>query len=188
MRLETLLQRLEAEQTTLALQALLQQQRPASVLVFGVAGAYPQRHRADAALKVGDLCVVGTERLADEGVAKEDGFLDLAQMGLGDVGPFAADTVRSQAIADALGCPIVGGATVSTCSGTETLSAAIAKRTGAAIETMEGAALALACQAAGVPWVELRAISNWTGARARGGWDLSRATAALHAAVRRLLA
>ncbi len=172
----------------LALQALLAQQRPSCVLVFGVAGAYPERHRPGAALAVGDLCVVGDDLLADEGVASAEGFADLARMGLGEIGPFGADVARTEALAQALDCAIVRGATVSTCSGTEALSQALAARTGAAIETMEGAALALACRAAGVPMVQLRAISNRTGDRARGGWDLPRSIAVLQAAVRRLLA
>jgi futalosine hydrolase len=173
---------------SLALQALMAQRRPACVLVFGVAGVYPERHHQGAALAVGDLCVVGEDVLADEGVASADGFADLARMGLGEIGPFAADPERTKAVAQALGCPMVRGATVSTCSGTDAISQAMALRTGAAVETMEGAALALACRAAAVPMVQLRAISNRTGDRARGGWDLPRAVAALHAAVRRLLA
>lgn len=172
----------------LALQALLARRTPSCVLIFGVAGAYPERHRPGAGLAVGDLCLVREEWLADEGVAAAGGFSDLAQMGLGEIGPFAADAARTEAAARTIRVPIVRGATVSTCSGTDALSKAIAARTGADVETMEGAALALACRAAGVPWVELRAISNRTGDRALGGWDLPRAVEALQAAVRRLLA
>jgi futalosine hydrolase len=171
-----------------ALAERIAEQRPPGVLLFGVAGAYPARHRPGASLAVGDLCLVGEDRFADEGVATPDGFRDLAQLGLGEVGPFAADRERTALAARALGAPVVIGATVSTCSGTDAQSAQIAARTGAAVETMEGAAAALVCARAGVPFVQLRAISNLTGDRARGGWDLERAIAVVQAAVRRLLA
>lgn len=161
--------------------------RPAGVLLFGVAGAYPARHRPGASLAVGGLCLVGEDRFADEGVLTEAGFRDLAQLGLGEVGPFAADRERTAIAARALGAPVVDGATVSTCSGTDAQSALLAARSGAAVETMEGAAAAWVCARAGVPFVQLRAISNLTGDRARGGWDLERAVASVQAAVRRLL-
>ena len=62
------------------------------------------------------------------------------------------------------------------------------RRTGAAVETMEGAAIGLACTAAAVPWVQVRAISNFTGDRSHAGWDRERAVAALHRAIRVILA
>ena len=87
-----------------------------------------------------------------------------------------------------LGAPIVRGATVSTCSATDVLATELATRTGAAVETMEGAAIGLACAAAGVPWAQLRAVSNLTGDRAKANWDFDRALAALHQAIRVILA
>jgi futalosine hydrolase len=53
---------------------------------------------------------------------------------------------------------------------------------------MEGAAIALACAHAGVPWVQLRAVSNLTGDRDRAGWDRDRALAALANTVAELAA
>jgi futalosine hydrolase len=170
-----------------ALAELLAARRPAGVLLFGVCGAYPARHRPAASLAVGELCFVDPDAFADEGAATPGGFRDLAALGLGEVGPWSAAPVTA-ALARRLGAPVVRGATVSTCSGTEALSAAHAERSGAHVETMEGAAAALVCARAEVPFVQLRAVSNWTGDRTRGGWDLPAALAALHAAVRRLLA
>jgi futalosine hydrolase len=157
------------------------------VLLFGVCGAYPPGHVPGAGLEVGQLCVVGEEWLADEGVATTGGFTTIAALGLGSVGPFHADAGRTAAVARVLAAPIVRGATVSTCSGTDETSQAAA-RTGAAIETMEGAAVAIACRRAGVPWVQVRCVSNRTGERSRGGWDLPRAVAIVQEAVRRLAA
>lgn len=159
--------------------------RPAAVLLFGVAGAYPARHRGGApALGLLDLALVGSDCLADDGAAAPDGFRDLAALGLGDCGPFAADAALAAAAARALGgIAVAAGATVSACSATEALSEERARRTGAALETMEGAAVALACARFGVPLVQLRCISNFTGDRDRAEWRLRAACEQLHAAV-----
>ncbi len=163
-------------------------ERPPVVLLFGVGGAYPARHRPGAVLGPGDLCVLGSDRFGDEGVLQPDGFRDLAQLGLGPVGPFAAEPELAARAAALLDAPIVRGCTVSTCSGTEAASGAMAARADADVETMEGAAVALCCAEFAVPLLQVRAISNWTGDRQRGGWDLPRALQAVQAAVRRLQA
>ena len=164
-----------------ALTRRLSADRPAAVVAFGVAGAYGE------APAIGQLCVVGSECFGDEGVATPDGFVTIGQLGLGTDAPLPADPTWVARVASRLGAvPVVAGATVSTCSGTDALAAAVAARTEADIETMEGAAIARVCVDFGVPWVGLRAISNRTGDRDRAGWDLAGATAAVQAAVRRL--
>ncbi len=55
------------------------------------------------------------------------------------------------------------------------------------IENMEGFAPALACSLAGLPFVELRAVSNLTGSRSPGHWDLDKGLEALGQGARRLL-
>lgn len=179
---------------TLSLTRLLQSPaRPRAVLLCGVAGAYPARHRrTPPPLGLAAVGIVGSDVLADEGVATKQGFLDLGRAEPGpalvDVGPFPAAPELVQFAAQRLAVPIVRGATVSTCSGIDELSAARHEHTAADVETMEGAAVATVCRHFGVPLLQLRAISNWTGDRDRGGWDLGAATAALQAALRRLFA
>ncbi|MCB9752544.1 MAG: futalosine hydrolase [Myxococcales bacterium] len=158
--------------------------RPAAVVLFGICGVYPPAHGGDGpALEVGDVCLVGRDQLADEGVEHERGFTELARLGFPVTGPFTADPELTVAAAAALGVPAVDGATVSTCSGTDGRSRALATRAGARVESMEGAAVAYVCQRRGIPMVQLRAVSNRTGDRARGGWDLKRAVAAVQDAV-----
>lgn len=175
-----------------SLAELLLRARPGGVFLFGVCGAYPPRHRRGGkgapeahGPQVGDLCLVDPDGFGDEGVAVEGGFLDLAALGLGATGPFAAARATA-AVAARLGVPVVPGATVSTCSGTEASSAMMAARTGAVVETMEGAAVASVCARHGVPLVQLRAVSNVTGDRERGEWDLERAVRRVQDAVRML--
>ncbi len=155
--------------------------RPDAVLSFGLAGAYPSRHLRGGLTGLGllDVCVVTREWLADEGVEMPGGFRDLAELGLGEIGPWPADPELSDRLATRLDCPRVVGATVSTVSSVDRLSLAYAQRTGAQVETMEGAALAAVCRRFGVRFAELRVISNFTGDRERSGWDLERSLAKL---------
>jgi futalosine hydrolase len=60
--------------------------------------------------------------------------------------------------------------------------------TGCDVEAMEGFGVLRACELAGVPAVELRAISNAVGERDRAKWRFDIAFAALAEAVRRVVA
>lgn len=166
--------------------------RPAGVLLFGVAGAYPARHRASSKFRIGEVVVVERDGFGDEGVGVADGFLSmtalsLKQKDLPAIGPFVLDALAIRTAARVLEAQVVSATTVSTCSGSEVLSAALSMRTEAAIETMEGAAVAYVCEMLSVPLVHVRAISNYCGERSRGEWDLTRACAAVQDAVLRLL-
>ena len=62
------------------------------------------------------------------------------------------------------------------------------RRSTADIETMEGAAVAYVCRQLELPLLHVRAITNWTGDRDRGEWNVGTAVEALKRAVKQLLA
>ena len=160
--------------------------RPDVMLLFGVCGAYPLGHVEGEALAVGDLCLVGEDALADEGRSTAAGFTGLDGLGLGRSEPFRADLELTRGAAELLGgVAVIRGATVSTCSGTDASSRALAQRTGARVETMEGAAIALVCERLSVPLVQIRCVSNYTGDS--GKWQLDLATKRVQEAVLDLL-
>jgi futalosine hydrolase len=163
------------------------------VLLCGIAGAYPERHRTSPPpVRLGSVCIVGSDAFADEGVDTPQGFVDFGSPVFGhgqrlvDTGPFGAHARIAADAASRLGAPIVRGATVSTCSGTDALSSRLHERTSADVETMEGAAVAFVCRQRELPLLHVRAISNWTGDRHRGEWNLGVAADALARAVRLL--
>lgn len=151
-----------------------------AVINLGVCGALPA---ADPP-RIGDCVLASASVYADEGVQTEAGFQTVPEMGFA-LGPFAGVGVPCDgALLGALS-PLAGRvapvATVSTCSGTDALARAVALRTGAAAEAMEGAAVghALARLAPSTRFAELRVVSNTTGDRARQRWDLGGALARL---------
>jgi len=154
---------------------------PSAVILFGVAGAHA------GGPEVGTVVVVDRDVLLDEGVQTPTGYTGLADLGLPMQTDARADAVLSAKVAAGLGVPCVSGSTVSTCSGVEALAASRAAAGGGQIETMEGAAVGIVCQHFGVPWTAVRAISNRTGDRDAAGWDLDAATAAVQAAVIRVM-
>jgi futalosine hydrolase len=78
-------------------------------------------------------------------------------------------------------------ATVQECSGTDELGLERGARFGAVCENMEGAAAAHVCALYGVPFLELRAMSNRVEKRDREQWDLVGAVARAQEAAARLL-
>ena len=84
------------------------------------------------------------------------------------------------ALPDALTLPIGTSAAVDGPCGTEPHAIQV--------EAMEGFAVLRACALAGVPAVEVRAVSNEVGERDRARWEIPTALASLDAALPRLLA
>lgn len=146
------------------------------VFIFGVAGVYPNpAGRFDDALPVGALAWVTQDTLLDEGVALDEGFLDLQTLSLLGDAPlhYQADPAWMRDLQARTAWPMLHGATVSSCAGRQDLACARAQGSSASLESMEGAAMAHVCMRAAIPWVQLRAVSNRCTTRAQGRWDLA---------------
>jgi len=143
--------------------------RHSGVISLGVGGAYPS-----SGLEIGAAVLARQSVFADEGIQTPDGYRSCTEMGF-------APTHSGDAIAGDLdwaeslvgrGHQIGTVACVSTCSGTDARADAIAGRTGAVVEAMEGAAVGLVARHVGVHFAEIRVVSNTTGDRDRQLWDL----------------
>lgn len=170
--------------------ALANPGRHAAVVSIGIAGALP-----GSGLNIGDVVAASACVYADEGLLTPAGFQDCATVGFG-LGPWSNQGAVGGSVIPVselllgwmglLTPRLVRIATVSTCSGTDALAAEVVRRTGAAAEGMEGAAVAHVAARLGVPAGELRAISNTTGDRDQQRWDLRAALQALEQAVGRV--
>ena len=79
------------------------------------------------------------------------------------------------------------GITVSTVHGNEASIARVTERFNPDVESMEGAAFMYACLVHGVPFAQVRAVSNIVERRNRSAWKLTEAIAALALEARRIL-
>lgn len=158
--------------------------RHAMVICVGVAGAYE-----DSPAQLGQIVMGSQAVFADVGVQTPTGYESMAQHGFG-----AFDNEKEAASCPPVVIAALAGlsdhqgpiATVNVCSGTNELAKSIASRTGAIAEAMEGAGVALVAERSGVPWAELRAISNTTGNRAQQVWKMQQALARLAQVIGRL--
>lgn len=161
--------------TALGLGAAAARLEPAAVLQVGVGGAY-----AGAFLPVGSLAVAAEEVALDSGLATSGGVREMAALGFpllpGDPprwDVFPTDPALTALLAEASGAPPVRFGTADAVTGDLELAARLHEARGVDVESMEGAAAAHACLALGLPFGELRGISNVVGERDKRAWDLT---------------
>ncbi|MEU8660905.1 futalosine hydrolase [Actinoplanes philippinensis] len=147
-----------------------------AVVSAGIAGGFPGR------AAVGSLVIASRSIAADLGAESPDGFLPIEELGFG-TSVLDADPHLVKALQTALPAAITGDVlTLATVTGTAATADRLAARFPlAAAEAMEGYGVASAAAGAGVPFAELRAISNPIGPRDRAAWRLGDAFAALRA-------
>lgn len=149
--------------------------RPYTALVSaGIAGGFAGR------ASVGGTVVGIRSVAADLGADSPDGFLPLSTLGFGtdtvDADPALVDRLRA-ALPSAVVGPVL---TASTVTGSARRTDELLERHPDAVaEAMEGFGVAAAAQATGIPFVELRTISNPVGPRDRTAWRIGDALAAL---------
>ena len=166
-------------------EAIIRDRNIRAVLGAGVAGALPQP--SGSMLAIGDCILASSCVYAEEGLITPAGFADMAGLGF-PLGDFPGNAVPvDERLLESLSdlFPIAPIATVATCSGTDAAAMEVARRTGAAAEAMEGAAVVHAARRLGVPAIELRAISNNCCNRSTQRWDLPKALASLGKAIER---
>jgi futalosine hydrolase len=148
-----------------------------AVLSAGIGGGFAGQ------VEVGGLVIGSYAIAADLGAASPDGFTSIDELGFG-----TATLVCDPALVSSLGAAIRAAATgpvltVNTVTGTSAGTAELRHRHPDAVaEAMEGYGVACAAALAGVPFAELRAVSNVVGPRDRAAWRIPAALAALSAA------
>jgi futalosine hydrolase len=160
-----------------ALTRFLDREPAKAVVVCGIAGAYPRSFDTGAGIALGSVVCAESECYGDLGADSPGGFLDMQALGfpvIGGVNPLY-NVLPMQIFPAARRARFV---TVNTCTGKDDNARAIEARTGGAVESMEGAAIAHVAALAGIPVGEIRGISNVVGNRDRGAWRVKEAAAA----------
>ncbi|MFJ6198775.1 futalosine hydrolase [Micromonospora sp. NPDC092111] len=158
-----------------------------AVLSAGIAGGFAGR------APVGGTVLASRSVAADLGAESPAGFIPVDELGmppelLGGGPTVDADPALLAALRAALPGAVVGAVlTVSTVTGTAASTTTLAARHPDAVaEAMEGYGVAVAATQAGLPFAELRTVSNPIGPRDRDGWRMREAFTALTEAARAL--
>ncbi|MBU2667625.1 futalosine hydrolase [Actinoplanes bogorensis] len=146
-----------------------------AVVSAGIAGGFVGR------APVGAVVVGARSIAADLGAETPDGFLTVDELGFG-TSVLESDPELVRSLTTTLPGAVLGDiVTLSTVTGTAATAERLAARYPQAVaEAMEGFGVAVA--AAGLPFAELRSISNPVGPRDRAAWRLKEAFAALSTA------
>jgi futalosine hydrolase len=75
--------------------------------------------------------------------------------------------------------PVFTANTVSMLSATDELASLYQSKTGASVESMEGAAFGLVCDYLNIKAIQIRGISNYCGERKNQEWDIKKAIQAI---------
>jgi futalosine hydrolase len=138
---------------------------------LGIAGSFNR------SLDLGEVVEVTTDMLAELGAEDDEQFLPIEQLGFGE-SVFSASTTLSGIFSqndiagEGLLLKHTTGITVNTVHGNEQAIAKVTGRLDVQVESMEGAAFFYACRKAGVPCLQIRAVSNYVEKRNRDGWQI----------------
>ena len=151
--------------------------RPGLIIQAGIAGCMTGR-------SPGEVFAVGEDQFSDQGVWEDGRFKTLFDMKLadGDVFPFTGGRLVNPygPLLELTGLPCVGALTVNEITTNPERISWYQQNTTAVVESMEGAALHYVCLQAGVPFLQLRSVSNAIGVRDKTKWDIKLAIARLN--------
>lgn len=159
--------------------------KPDLVIQAGVAGTL------DATLLPGETVVVQTDTFGDVGVEEKKAFRSVFDLGLTDPNSFPwSEGFLPNPNAKWLALPglqLVRGITVNEISTNPERIRQYRLHWGAQTESMEGAALHYVCLQEGVPFLQVRSISNAIGERDKSKWKMAEAIKNLHTELNTLI-
>jgi len=159
----------------------LAQQRYDLALNLGLCGSFTPR------FPPGTVVHVVSDRLPELGAEDDESFLTIHELQLADehAFPFRGGAIVNSAPpanSALVQLPRANGITVNTVHGNVRSIAAVVERFHPDVESMEGAAFMYACLIHGVPFAQVRAVSNVVEKRNRGAWRITEAMDALRRA------
>lgn len=148
------------------------------IIQAGVAGSFSKEIQLAEVVKVND------DVFADLGAFEKNNFSSLFELGLAEMNqfPFQSGKLINPAVDDvAKNIKSVSAITVNTLTDDINRINHFSDKYKASIETMEGAVLHYVCLQEKIPFIQLRAISNYVGERDKAKWKLKEAIEQLNA-------
>ncbi len=171
-------------QATHAITKAVLQLKPTFVLQAGIAGSLEDHSR------LGDVVAIKQDCVGDIGVEENKQFQSAFDFGLIDenIVPWTrGKLVNTNALLSDVDLPLANGVTVNEISTNAARINYYHQTLKADVESMEGAAVHYVCLQEKIPFVQLRAISNFAGERDKAKWRIESSIFELNKAVQSVL-
>lgn len=156
--------------TAYALSRYIHLHKPARVIQAGIGGSFSAAHPPES------VVLVQEEVIGDLGVHEGHTFKDLFDMHLQDAGghPYTGKFLVNPHITEysQLGMLAVRGITINEITTDVARIQVLQQKYQPVVESMEGAALHYVCLMENVPFLQMRAISNYVGERDKKQWKM----------------
>ncbi|MEI8073571.1 MAG: futalosine hydrolase [Bacteroidota bacterium] len=156
-----------------ALTKMAIEDKPDLIIQVGIAGTFDEQ------IPLGTVVVVNEETIGDLGVEEEGKWKDLFDLKLekSSYHPFEKRKLPNQWLKkyNLLALKEVSGLTVNEISTNEERIQKLIKKYNPGIESMEGAALHYVARESTIPFIQIRAISNYIGERDKSKWQMKKA-------------
>lgn len=153
-----------------ALTKLALEDKPDLIIQVGIAGTF------DSSLLLGSVVAIHEETIGDLGVEEDGKWKDLFDLKLekSSYHPFEKRKLPNQWLTkyNLLGLKEVSGITVNEISTNPERIQKLVKKYNPGIESMEGAALHYVARETNIPFIQIRAISNYIGERDKSNWQM----------------
>jgi futalosine hydrolase len=136
------------------------------VLNCGIAGSF------DRQIPLTKLFKVNQDTIADLGVEMGQKFISISQLGLAKDSDISIlrQSGGYNHLFDSL--PVANAVSKNTGSGKVSTISFLQRQYKVQLESMEGAAFHFVCRQKGIPFCQIRAVSNYVGERDKGKWDI----------------
>ena len=153
-----------------ALTKLAIEDKPDLIIHVGIAGTF------DTTQPLGTVVVINEETIGDLGVEEDGKWKDLFDLKLekSSYHPFEKRKLPNQWLTkyNLLGLQEVSGITVNEISTNQERIQKLMKKYNPTIESMEGAAVHYVARETNIPFIQIRAISNYIGERDKSNWQM----------------
>lgn len=159
--------------TAVSLTQLCYEEKPSLIIQIGIAGSF------DKSIPLGSVFVIKDEMLADLGVSEENSWKDIFDLKLekSNYFPFEKRKLINNYLKDYnfSKLPEVHAITVNQITTSVKRITEIKNKYAPTLESMEGAALHFVCKKFEIPFIQMRAVSNYVGERDKSKWKIKEA-------------
>lgn len=159
--------------SAVSLTRVVHEEKPDLMVQLGIAGAFDEK------MTLGKVVCISDESLGDLGVQEDGKWKDIFDLKLekSSYPPFERRKLPNQWLAEynLLKLPEVPAVTINEITTSEERKQQLVRKYEAVTESMEGAALHYVCRNFNVPFIQMRAISNYIGERDKSKWEIKAA-------------